>query len=334
MEKTDNMSDNIITINRLNTYLKSFEQEYPDCWKRLEIFINDDDFQWPSWCYCPIAGSYAVVSNGSQLDPSKIADVSFHAALAAWRLTKNIYNFDRSLSEALISTDLHELPMNIFYRIPEWCMYIKAENLFYEQKRIEGFFFHLEYDMNKSTTELRFVLDSGQSLFPLVLHMESTLVEALKESLKTSNSFLDPLKRIDLDVAHEKASIYAPFLSLVLYLCSENQDTIYDNKVIGAGNRFPKPKKCKQGNRFFAAEKPSFYEVGYKVGESLQYANSQKSYSSDNKNRPHIRRSHWHTFLTGKRTEERTPLLKWLPPILVNSSDFEELVPTIKNVGN
>ena len=36
--------------------------------------------------------------------------------------------------------------------------------------------------------------------------------------------------------------------------------------------------------------------------------------------RPHIRRAHWHTFLTGKGRVESE--IKWIPPIFVKSADL------------
>lgn len=38
--------------------------------------------------------------------------------------------------------------------------------------------------------------------------------------------------------------------------------------------------------------------------------------------RPHIRRAHWHTYLTGTGREKR--ILKWILPILVKSADLSQ----------
>jgi hypothetical protein len=53
--------------------------DYPDAWAQAESFRSGrgPGFDWPDWCYLPLAGSYAVVSNGgpSRLSLDKIADV-------------------------------------------------------------------------------------------------------------------------------------------------------------------------------------------------------------------------------------------------------------------
>ena len=41
--------------------------------------------------------------------------------------------------------------------------------------------------------------------------------------------------------------------------------------------------------------------------------------------RAHIRRAHWHRFWTGPRDGERTPRVKWLPPIPVNVDDLDAM---------
>ncbi len=48
--------------------------------------------------------------------------------------------------------------------------------------------------------------------------------------------------------------------------------------------------------------------------------------------RPHVRRAHWHTFLTGPRSGEQTPILKWLPPIPINVDNPGELPVVVRDV--
>ena len=56
--------------------------------------------------------------------------------------------------------------------------------------------------------------------------------------------------------------------------------------------------------------------------------------------RPHIRRAHWHTILSGPRLREGQPVpaserqadLRWMPPIAVNLEDAADLPATIRKV--
>jgi hypothetical protein len=272
------------------------------------------------------------------MNPMEMPNVSKLNALATWRLSKGIYQFDKDLLNALISTPLHNMPVEIFYRIPEWCIYIQYKtHLDLINQDIEGFFFSLEYDVNNKSTELRFVFDTGSDLMPFVLHLKNTLHESIKDAFDLSNKYLakaPSLQGIN-PIPDEAAEIVAPYvtplISLVLYLCSENHETVLDNKLISENNRFVQPTKTKRGLRFFAVEKPSFYEIGYRVGKTLRQYDYDKPSSESHKTRPHIRRAHWHTYLTGKRTEVQIPSIKWLPPIFVNTGE-EALIPTIHTV--
>ena len=48
------------------------------------------------------------------------------AGLGAWRATQTIYRFDPDFAAALVDTPISRLPVEAFYRLPEWCVYIEA----------------------------------------------------------------------------------------------------------------------------------------------------------------------------------------------------------------
>ena len=134
------MSDNQL---RPVEHLRAIAKKYPAGWKQLESFRADrgkDDLpDWPEWCYCPVAGSYAIVSGGGSLPPGAGADIASVAGLGAWRATQTIYRFDPAFVAALVDTSLHRLPVESFYRLPEWCVYIEAPDLMWMDKRMAGF---------------------------------------------------------------------------------------------------------------------------------------------------------------------------------------------------
>jgi len=320
------------TVNRLSKYLKTYQEKYPDCWKQFDSFRCDRGVSlanWPNWCYCPLAGAYAIISKGREIDPFSIPDVGVLGALAAWRVSQGIYRFDQTVFDSLVSTEINDLPVEIFYRLPEWCVYIEANcYIDFLKCKIFGFFCHLEYDINHTSTELRLVLDTEKGLQIIPLHLKISLLDSLTAAYETSFKHLNitlPLHNIA-----DHVSDLSPLISLVLYLCSENQDTTSNNFPVLPGNRFPIPKKVKSGFRLFPPDKASFYEVGFNVGNNLRSIISGQS-GTHNGPRPHIRRAHWHTFLTGPRSsEERYRLLKWLPPLPINVDSSEEIIPVIK----
>lgn len=101
----------------------------------------------------------------------------------------------------------------------------------------------------------------------------------------------------------------------------------------------PEPKKTKKGVRYFPASTPTTWDVGVRMGTALRRVSGQTQGTQSDSlgqevKRPHIRRGHWHTFLTGPRKTkdgedippaQRTRVLRWIPPIAVNIKDKEEL---------
>jgi hypothetical protein len=127
-------------------------------------------------------------------------------------------------------------------------------------------------------------------------------------------------------------------VSLVLYLCSENAEIRNgggDQRVPG----YPKPKKTKKGLRIYAPDKPTHWEVGFRLGAALRRSapgESEGVGGTHARPRPHIRRAHWHSYWVGKwdDPEARRVVLKWLPPIAVNLQHVDELTTTIRDVRN
>ena len=123
-------------------------------------------------------------------------------------------------------------------------------------------------------------------------------------------------------------------MSLLLYLCA-------DDAEIGDGSLRPcnpAPKRTKQGWRLFAADKPTTWDIGTRLGAALRKATlkAKGEHFADDpaaghaRPRAHGRRAHWHTYLTGSGRSERR--LKWLSPIPVNVDDVDNLPATVRPV--
>lgn len=69
-------------------------------------------------------------------------------ALAAWRMTQGIYRFDTDIFSALWSTPIEgKIPVEILYRLPEWCVYIEAPPGYQiEDLDLFGWFTHPDWD--------------------------------------------------------------------------------------------------------------------------------------------------------------------------------------------
>jgi hypothetical protein len=105
---------------------------YPKAWRQADQLRADRGKSglptWPSWCYLPMAAWYAIVSGGKgRLGLDRIGDVGRLAALGSWRGTQGVYRFDQDLYEAVRATPIEcDLPAEILYRLPEWCVYVET----------------------------------------------------------------------------------------------------------------------------------------------------------------------------------------------------------------
>jgi len=320
---------------------------YPGAWKYADECRADrgDGLpDWPNWCYLPLAAAYAIVSGGgsNRVPLNQAGDVGRLGALMAWRVTQGVYRFDSALFDRLIETPISgDIPHEILYRLPEWCVYVETPGLRYRDSALYGVFAHLEFDINHKRAELRLLLDSEIALEPFPLHLGAW---SLDESIRRMT---DVVKVQGLavgasipanELVAEARPIIEPILSLLLYLCAENAE-------IGDGQKAPGnpiPKRTKSGPRLFPPDRPTTWEVGVRLGAALRKAYHASETAGDGTHagpRPHVRRAHWHGFRIGamKRDDgtaipagDREFKLRWLPPIPVNLDDVSDLPTTIR----
>ncbi|MFA5718562.1 MAG: hypothetical protein WC952_12680 [Desulfobulbaceae bacterium] len=333
-------------------HLRAAAYYYQQAWKQLDMFRAERGTgglpDWPEWCYCPMAGAYAVVSGGGngRCDMDTIGDVARIAALSAWRMTQGIYRFDPALYARLIETPVGRLPVDVLYRLPEWCVYIETPDLQWLGSRLAGFFAHLEWDANSGRPELRLLLDiddeQGPRLVAQPLHLTAaTLEEAMAAALAESGRQMINQGRTRMyeampaDLAPTLARPLEPLLSLLLYLCSEAAD--FGGRMPPA---LPQPTKTKKGLKIFPPSAPRRWDVGVRIGAALRRAYSEHETggagepgeSGRARPRPHVRRAHWHSYWTGPRDGERQAIVKWIPPVPVNVDDIGDLPATVRPV--
>jgi len=183
---------------------------------------------------------------------------------------------------------------------------------------MHGLWAHLDWDMDKKIMVLRFVLDLENNLRPLPMivgpwPIQEALAKVLDEvNYQVSRAGLKPLARNET-TGRELAKMIQPFLSLLLYLCSDESDMKGPRASVP---QRPKAKKTRKGLRLFPAEKPTIWHVGETVGQMLREARSGVSTSGFSP-RPHIRRPHWHGYWTSPLDGDRHFGYKWLPAIMV-----------------
>lgn len=298
---------------------------------------------WPEWCFLPLAGAYAIVSGGRQLSIQEVGNVSILGALAAWRPTQGIYRFDPDVFAAVWDTPIEgDLPIDVLYRLPEWCVYIETPGKRYFGSDLHGYFAHLEYDVNHGNAELRFLLDTEQHLTPLSLHLVpgglNASLQAFLDRARVEGiiaGFGDVMANAPSDAIQQLADTVAPLVSLVLYLCSQAAE-YRDARGMDRQPTRPTPQKTKRGERLFPPDQPTVWETAFRVGARLRQAKQQAQSGGGERApvRPHIRRAHWHTYWVGPRSDpsQRKAILRWLSPIPVGFGDDDDVEPTIRRV--
>lgn len=238
------------------------------------------------------------------------------------------------------------LPVEIFYSLPEWSVYVETPGITLPclLPGIAGFFAHLEYDPHDSHHELRLVcLADNLQLYPIPIHLgEWTLAESMRravdraiEAARIAGPNLpvwapSAEELVEHTAAHDEA--VTPLLNLLLYICSINAD--YDaERPIHPSHR-PTSKK----GRVVAANEVRTWNIGIRVGAALRKATTQAPSAPTSitraSPRPHYRRAHWHHFWIGPRSkpEERKLTLKWLLPISVGIGDMDETPVVVRKI--
>jgi hypothetical protein len=290
----------------------------------------------------------------------------YAALMLNWRYSKGIYNFD---SDVLKSIYLASLPLNInariFTRLPEFCIYAKTPGMTdWNGKPIQGFFamteevpvdeeiadlineFHPDTNEKLETeTNLYLLIDGGNSdesrdgrTYILQMPLD---YENLRECLEEI-ALVEPRPDEREPDTIELIEWVTPFLSQLLYLCSEEPE-IEHSKQIELQPETETVKKTKKGLRIYAPSRTNEWLCGWRTGSFIkqqkardQEEKDQISTSENTKTvRGHLRRAHWHTFYAGKRNApEREVRVKWLQMIKVNfeSLETDKLPAVVKKV--
>lgn len=328
-------------VKILKNYTKKYKREFAviDVARQKK----GKDLDWDDHCFIPIGGCMAIMSMSYSNDSA--LDASVLACLAAWQKTKGIYRFDDDLASEILDMDLSDMtiPTDVLLRLPQWCLYIETPFYKINGVQMDGFFVHIEHDVNRGDLELRFIRVTNNHLYPMVVHIgEWTIEDGVRKAfeiakknaaLHTDMNVFQMLGDIDEGMADE-IRMAKQMISFVLYLCSESADYTRDRPIM------PSPVKTKMGFKIPPAEQHKVWDVGVRVGSvmrlSRQQSGSGETYSETGRSvRPHVRRAHWHGYWTGSRAEdkkeERKYSVKWIPPVFVKA-DMGDLPVVIRKV--
>ncbi len=276
--------------------------------------------------------------------------VSRISIYGTWRYTKGIYRFDKTFGKALLSTHYDKLPSELLLRLPEWSIYVDVSDLDIVHdivistdlttvtKTAQSFWAMLDYCEGYPVLKLMIHYHDGPirgfglplgdwGLKEAMLHgIEQDYLRFIKRTQddQAATEVLNHIKQGTLVEPEDKIlellqQMYSPFISMLLYLCSEEPD-IKDYKS-GERTKRPRTQKTRKGFKLFPAEKVRVWNIGDQVGNSLRACEAEYhrniNHCEHKPHKPHIRRAHWHCFWYGTG-EDRKVKCHWLPPIFVN----------------
>jgi hypothetical protein len=241
--------------------------------------------------------------------------------LAAWRLTKGLYEFDPLLIDALQDTEDTTVPTDLFARVPEHCVYIPLERRLFGHS-VQGVWLYPRLD-NAGLVNLSVVLyvDASQAVtLSVSLRPGLTIRESAQLDLDATRDAAATLPRDQLNLpgtlTRDDVSDLVLCINLLLYLCSREPD------IQGAVRR-PAPSTKGLKWRYEIPLLTQTLYVGFKHGGVIRMWKEQDfskptpdSSGLGLPKAPHIRRAHWHLYWTGKGRQ--TPVLHWIPPTPVN----------------
>ena len=306
-------------------FLTEAARRYPNCWRAIDEVRSHAQFHFPAHIFLSSVMENGILRALLGAEKFSLHDVNCLTGLAAWRATQGVYRIDSNLYDELVEMDVGQLPAEVFFRLPEWCIYIELQNEFWH-----GVFAYIDFKSNpEQFLSLLLVRDGDYgNLQPISFPLEGSLKDAILQHKDFINKHV--VAKTGRESNYDAKSSYqhmTRIVSLVLYICSTNAE------LSGVPIR-PKSVKTKHGPRWFPPAKQTVWEVGYRTGPALGRALrlvKEHSEQSGVTVRPHIRRAHWHHFWTGTK-ETRQLILKWMPPIFVNVEKPEDLVTTIRPV--
>lgn len=260
------------------------------------------------------------------------------SCIYSWRQNKSVYRFTPELLNALTVQELDpNIHMDVFLQLPYCGIYIETPGMTWNKQGVKGYIANIEE--SAGIVPKRYMLTisfcmKDNKWKTCCMSAGMSLYSSLKECNITHSANATRRKFTDKEIQAEIKEV-APFLNMLLYLCSKEPDITERQS----------PMPAYAGNKHNChTTPPREWDVGVRVAKMLKEHKEKEGVHSVRASgaptltarRPHIRRAHWHTYWIGPRDEvfpKRKTILKWLPPIPVNVTDVEKLPVVVQEVG-
>lgn len=302
----------------------------------------DRGYRWPSWCYLPVPFVGATLGEEIAIDlnPWFVSPATLLAALAgAWVPGRIAVRFDPDLAAALMDTPLESsIPIEALHRLPAWCLYLDIPEL------VPGGGVFVALDPGNLRVPGQPACDDPDELLVAIVRdgpgprliMSSvwllpglSIAESLARQDVQRSEYGAGMLEVEEDdwaavFGMSRRDVLARLLSLVLYLCSAEPDTMQTGVPARVGHGRPS-----------ARDRVTVMSTGFRIGAALRSGRgsdgSHTAEGTGRRVRPHLRSSHWHHYWCGSEERgDRRLELRWIPPVPVNADLSEELLTVVR----
>ncbi|MDR2342798.1 MAG: hypothetical protein LBD84_07155, partial [Campylobacteraceae bacterium] len=140
-------------IDRIVSRSAKYAKQLPNLNKIITAIYNGDrDF--PPYVFLPSkewVRIFFLENFNTDEAPFKIPvdNVMQGITVLNWRYSQGVYIFEPEIRDVLLDTKLPDaFPMEVFKRLPEWCLYIPVEIQFFGEE-IHGFYAYLDFIENE-----------------------------------------------------------------------------------------------------------------------------------------------------------------------------------------
>ncbi|MCG6816983.1 AcrVA2 family anti-CRISPR protein [Moraxella catarrhalis] len=253
----------------------------------------------------------------------------------AWRNTLGVYKLDDDIAQSVLTSPIpDETPINIFTRLPEWCVYIDLPDELLaigkggQEVGIDGFWALFDCQNNKQTLNLVLNLKDKMDIsyhqyqpITLVIDDGYTVKQAVQSAYQSGVSDNDlVMKNLFMQTDYK---LTTALLSVLLWLCAEEPDisNMIGEPISKDQLRQPKYRLHPKTGAFITPSAPKIYNIGKRLGGEIRTfkdAIHQSDTRISSRKRPHIRRGHWHGYWKGTGQNKQF-FVKWQPAIFVNA---------------
>lgn len=245
------------------------------------------------------------------------------AALSAWRIHKQIYQFEPEFWKDLTETKFDgTIPAEILKQVPYPAFWIDP---------LEAIVYFAHDHKDNLVMTVQCFGDSDETS-AVIVRDGITLDQGLDEMARITMEQLRDRGKFNF-IERPPMELMSDALQATLYLCSQNADIQESSQ--SRKNYRPRPGQI----RDVQAEVRQ-WDVGKVYVKSLRQARRSEAdpgreveihHSSGWTVRPHVRKAHWHHYRCGKGRKDL--VLKWTAPMYVGLGDEKEPGATVTLVG-